>query len=479
MNRKSLPKILFLGVITCSLTVRATTEEKLTSGDFTVKIHDQHRLRKDARAVTALARITEDFDKQEDKVERPPIDVNEVQALRQFTEKYPNSTSALTAKLRLAVLLANYGLRRFPGLAEQLLGELSDKYQQTWQGKVSRLYLEAVRLHNKLEPTQSDLERMLKYLRQAVPHMEAMDKSNDSEFRAFVAREVGQPVSFADGLRYDMGMILEDMEEVEAAKEIFEELYTKAPESRWGKKAKVRLGSIKKREAREAAEKQAQTLLTEAMAAMQKVTPADGSIPRPGWKNLENLQKLIEIVQKYPSTESTLTARLLITHIYLDPNNPSTNLPKGRNILLKIKEDFPKTWQATIAEMTESSWLFVQKQWETAVQSWEKIYDRIGYLEESQNKAYIQYKKLIQNGRDHDLRGNMLEALMYSYCMVGDLKNAKGVCERLIKECPGHPQSDFAKRALKKLENGVSPYYTPVKRTKEEIAEEIEKVDEE
>ncbi|MCK4826390.1 hypothetical protein KA005_62180 [bacterium] len=223
---------------------------------------------------------------------------------------------------------------------------------------------------------------------------------------------------------------------------------------------------------------EAEALLIEVMNAMQRVVPEDGALPKPGWKKEENFQKLYEIVQKYPDTESSRTAKLLISHIYFDSDNPRHDVAKGKAIILEIQKNFSGTWQATIAEVAEGGLLCLKEEWKAAVPYLEKGIGKIEELEEKPNNGYTQYKKVIQNGRDYDLKGNMLEALMYSYCMTGNLEKAKAVCERLIKECPGHPQSDFAKRALKKLQDGRSPYYTPPKETKEEIAEEIRKVDE-
>ena len=152
---------------------------------------------------------------------------------------------------------------------------------------------------------------------------------------------------------------------------------------------------------------------------------------------------------------------------------------KAKTILLEIKETFPGKWQSIIAEMMEGSLLCVQKEWKAAMPYMEKSVDKIGSLEKIKNEEYMQFKRVVQEGRDYDPRGDILEALIYIHCMNGDIEKAKVFSERLIKTCPGHPQIAFAKRALKKLEKGISPYNMPSQKTKQQIAEEIREVDEE
>lgn len=239
----------------------------------------------------------------------------------------------------------------------------------------------------------------------------------------------------------------------------------------------IALSSFLKNEPRK--ETQAEIVLTEVMAAMQKITPEDGSIPRPGWRRPENVQNLHEIVEKYPNTESALTASLLIGHVNGDIDNPRRDPAKAKAIYSDIKNNFPETWQAVTAEAYEGSLYCAQGQWWNAIPYLENSVDKIATFEENPCKEYAQYRDFVHNGRIYDMRGPLLDALVCAYCKIGDLRKARKACEHLVKQYPDYPRIEVAKRDLRKLQTGVSPYYTPPKKTKEEIAEEIRKIDEE
>jgi hypothetical protein len=215
------------------------------------------------------------------------------------------------------------------------------------------------------------------------------------------------------------------------------------------------------------------------MAALLEVRPEDGGLQRPGFKRPENLAMLKEIINNYPETHSALTAKLLVSCIYADPDDPRRNEDLGLAIARQIREDYPDTWQATIAKGAEGGVLFIQGRWRAAAQFMEGMLDEVGRWEQSGNEGYEQYKRVMRRGQSHDLRADMLDALVLAYCKTGKLDKAREACERLVAEFPDFPGIDNSKRDLVRLRQGINPYQLPPPMTKAEIAEEIRRVDEE
>lgn len=97
-------------------------------------------LRKDKTAQKALKKVILLMDRKPDLGNPNPepgwYDKRVAHQLKNLMEKYPNTYSALTAKLRLAIMLSNPE-NNFKGydkaLSKRYLSELQDKYPDTWQ----------------------------------------------------------------------------------------------------------------------------------------------------------------------------------------------------------------------------------------------------------------------------------------------------------------------------------------------------------
>ena len=160
--------------------------------------------------------------------------------LEDVIEKYPNTYSALTAKLRLALMLSNpeNNFKEFDKkLTERYLSELHDKYPETWQGTLAEFFQFLPLLHQEkwsqvtqlietVLPKIDQFEPRRDLLRREFPDFARFDRGEDdvrAEARKLLVRGYCKQNRFQEAAKMAR-FIIENYPKSQVAKDLQEDI---------------------------------------------------------------------------------------------------------------------------------------------------------------------------------------------------------------------------------------------------------------
>ena len=99
-------------------------------------------------------------------------------------------------------------------------------------------------------------------------------------------------------------------------------------------------------------DKAAQKALKKVDLLMDRKPDPGNPIDHPGWHDKRVAHQLKGVIEKYPNTYSALTAKLRLAQMLALPDNNFKGFDKKltERYLSELRDNYPKTWQATLAE---------------------------------------------------------------------------------------------------------------------------------
>ena len=160
-----------------------------------------------------------------------------------------------------------------------------------------------------------------------------------------------------------------------------------------------------------------------------------------GWYNPNSYELLIEVIQKYPDSESAINAQLRLAYLLSETKFTDEDYKWSFELLKQIENNYPDKWQGLFAGC-----IIRIRRIDLHANSKEEIRKQIRELEAYKNK-YIVFVKMdkeidIPNYRDWSDNNSMqamtdyYSSLSYYYYYIGDYDVAKDYAKKTLRIKP-------------------------------------------
>lgn len=173
---------------TFAVTISELEEGKLViilSGNQAFSLSSQEELLK---LLDSIIKEDKEMGQKEDYTEQEyrQILATQITRIKQFVEKYPGSTSSISAKF-FACRLCLGSLKKLERRAIEMLKEIEQQFPDTWQAKVSPL-LRATLVYDdeRSIPERERITNAYTLLKEKLPNIDIIIDTSDPEFKAYV-----------------------------------------------------------------------------------------------------------------------------------------------------------------------------------------------------------------------------------------------------------------------------------------------------
>lgn len=211
-------------------------------------------------------------------------------------------------------------------------------------------------------------------------------------------------------------------------------------------------------------DKSAQKALKKVNLLMDREPEPGSPIDRPGWHDKRVAHQLKNFLERYPNTYSGLTAKLRLALMLSNPENKFKGFDKtlSQRYLSELRDKYPETWQATLAEFCQVIPLIHQEKWAEATSRIEQVIPKIDSLESKRQILRHEFPDFARFEETYFFNGDMgaviRGGLVWGYCVQKRFKEAENTARFIIENYPESKVAKDLQSDIKLIENGVSPY---------------------